>query len=213
VTFDDGYANWLTHALPVLERFDVPAVMFVCPDPVARGIRFWFDAVAAREGSAVVNTMKQLPYGEWRAAVARYETVAAPGDPHAPLAIEDVKALARSPLVEIGGHTLTHPILANASPAEQGEEIAGCARVLADWTGRAPKLFAYPNGRPGVDFSPDTVAQVRASFLDGFAIGEAFAHPERHVGEHRRFLMLDSISGGELAHRLAGAWPRTTIPA
>jgi len=208
LTFDDGYATWLTHALPVLERFDVPAVMFICPEPVARGIHFWFDAVAAREGQASVDALKRLPYDAWRAETARLELPAAAGHPNAPLTIEAVQELARSPLVEIGGHTLTHPILANASSTQQQQEIAGCAHALAAWTGRTPRLFAYPNGRPETDFSPETVSLVRQSFLDGFAAGDAFAHPRHDRGEHRRFLMLDTITGAELAHRLAGAWPR-----
>jgi peptidoglycan/xylan/chitin deacetylase (PgdA/CDA1 family) len=209
VTFDDGYANWRSHALPVLERFDMPAVMFLCTDPIARAVRFWFDAVAEQEGQASVDAMKRLPYHEWRAAAARLEMAVAPGDPHAPLTVADVRALAGSPLIELGGHTRTHPILANASLADQREEVDGCARTIAAWTGRAPRLFAYPNGRPGLDYSAETVALVRASFGDGFAVGEAFTHPARHAGEHRRFLMLDSLSGAELAHRLAWAWRRT----
>ncbi|MGE0257070.1 MAG: polysaccharide deacetylase family protein [Alphaproteobacteria bacterium] len=209
LTFDDGYASWRSHALPMLERFEVPAVMFLCTDPIARGVRFWFDAVAEQQGPAAVAAMKRLPYAAWRAAAGRCEMAARPGDPHAPLTVDDVRALASSPLVELGGHTVTHPILANASAAEQQVEVEGCARAIAAWTGTPPRLFAYPNGRPGVDYSPETVSLVRATFDDAFAVGDAFACPPRHAGEHRRFLMLDSVSGAELAHRLAGAWRRT----
>ncbi len=31
VTFDDGFRDWLTEALPVLERLRVPATFYVCP--------------------------------------------------------------------------------------------------------------------------------------------------------------------------------------
>lgn len=211
VTFDDGYASWRSHALPVLERFGMPAVMFLCTDPIARGVRFWFDAVAEREGPASVTAMKRLPYREWRAAAARFEMTCLPGDPHAPLTVDDVRALASSPLVELGGHTVTHPILSNAEPAEQRAEVEGCARDITAWTGTPPRLFAYPNGRPGLDYSEETVSLVRESFQDAFAVGNAFANPPRHGGEHRRFLMLDSVSGAELAHRLAWAWRRAAL--
>lgn len=208
VTFDDGYATWLTHALPILERFQVPSVMFICPDPVARGVRFWFDAVAERAGAGAVEAMKQLPYDRWLEETRRQEMVCAAGDSHAPLTVDGVRALARSPLVEIGGHTVTHPILANAPATQQRDEIAGCAATLAEWTGRRPRLFAYPNGRPGLDYSAETVSIVRDVFDDGFALGEAFAQPGRDPGEHRRFLVLDTVTGSELADRLAIAWPR-----
>lgn len=36
ITFDDGYRDFLLHALPVLERYEVPATLFVCTGEVDR---------------------------------------------------------------------------------------------------------------------------------------------------------------------------------
>ncbi len=213
VTFDDGYASWVRHAVPELERFEIPAVMFLCPDPIARGVRFWFDAVAACAGAAEVDRLKTLPYDTWREEARRYEMVAGGRDPQAPLSVEDVRRLARLPLVEIGGHSLTHPILAHASPEQQRAEVDGCADRLAEWTGTRPRLFAYPNGRPGVDYTAETVRIVRRAHVEAFAVGDRFAAPGLQAFEQRRFLMLDSVSGPELAHRLAGAWSRQPVPS
>ncbi len=211
VTFDDGYANCLSQALPVLERFEVPAVLFACPDPIARGVRFWFDAVAERHGDAAVAKAKSLPYDEWRMCVQRDEMSADSGDPHRPLTVPELLRVAASGLVEVGGHTLTHPILANATPADQQREIAGCAQALTAWLGKAPRLFAYPNGRPRVDYTEETVATARECYLDAFAMGDRFTDPSTLRGEQRRFLVLDSVSGAELTHRLAGAWSRAPL--
>lgn len=208
VTFDDGYAGLLRLALPVLERFQVPAVAFVCPAPIARGVRFWFDAVAERRGDPAVAAMKLLPFDEWRAEAGRYEMTAADGDPHRPLTVDELRRLAASPLIEIGSHTMTHPILANAPAERQREEMAESRRVLTGWLGTAPRLFAYPSGRPGVDYTPGTVATMRTLFAEGFAVGETFTDPIAHRGEQRRFTILDSVSGSELGHRLAVSWPR-----
>lgn len=41
VTFDDGYAEVLHQALPILERYDIPATVFVVSD--ANGSTFWWD--------------------------------------------------------------------------------------------------------------------------------------------------------------------------
>lgn len=43
VTFDDGYLDNLTNAKPLLERYDVPATMFVVGDAIGRRAEFWWD--------------------------------------------------------------------------------------------------------------------------------------------------------------------------
>lgn len=45
VTFDDGYRDNLTHALPVLERHDVPATVFVVSGQLGSTREFWWDAL------------------------------------------------------------------------------------------------------------------------------------------------------------------------
>jgi peptidoglycan/xylan/chitin deacetylase (PgdA/CDA1 family) len=43
LTFDDGYRNNLTHALPVLKRHGAPATFFLATGHVERRRPFWFD--------------------------------------------------------------------------------------------------------------------------------------------------------------------------
>jgi peptidoglycan/xylan/chitin deacetylase (PgdA/CDA1 family) len=54
VTFDDGYADNLHEAMPLLERFDVPATMFVTAGYVGSDREFWWDElerIVLRAGS------------------------------------------------------------------------------------------------------------------------------------------------------------------
>jgi peptidoglycan/xylan/chitin deacetylase (PgdA/CDA1 family) len=43
VTFDDGYADNLLSAEPLLRRFGIPATMFIVSRPGNRDIEFWWD--------------------------------------------------------------------------------------------------------------------------------------------------------------------------
>ncbi|MFQ2150453.1 polysaccharide deacetylase family protein [Aeromonas jandaei] len=59
---------------------------------------------------------------------------------------EQIKALAASGHVEIGGHTLTHPRLSKLSPEQQAYEIQENKRQLETLLGQPLLSFAYPYG-------------------------------------------------------------------
>nr|WP_202411382.1 polysaccharide deacetylase family protein [Aeromonas veronii] len=59
---------------------------------------------------------------------------------------EQVKALAASGHVEIGGHTLTHPRLSKLTPEQQAHEIQENKRQLEALLGHQLFSFAYPYG-------------------------------------------------------------------
>jgi peptidoglycan/xylan/chitin deacetylase (PgdA/CDA1 family) len=66
--------------------------------------------------------------------------------------VNDVKSLHNRGF-DIGGHTVRHPILTKCTDAEAMMEIADCKSELEAITGDKINYFAYPNGRPGLDFS------------------------------------------------------------
>ncbi len=71
-----------------------------------------------------------------------------------------VKAL-RSGGMEVGGHTVNHPILAGLSLSEARCEIAAGKAHLENLLQEAITLFAYPNGHPGEDYNESHVAMAR----------------------------------------------------
>jgi peptidoglycan/xylan/chitin deacetylase (PgdA/CDA1 family) len=207
VTFDDGYRAVLDLALPVLERYRIPAVVFTCSGPVTRGMHFWFDSVCRTVGESAVLDGRSAPVSAWKALVTANETAAAASDQHRPLTVDELKRLAASPLIEIGGHTVSHPTLALMSHEDQQQEIAGCRGALRQIIGAPIDAFAYPYGVSTLDYSADTVCLVqRAGFSLGFTTGQSFAGVDCNAYEIPRFVMLDSIDEVELAHRLSYSW-------
>jgi peptidoglycan/xylan/chitin deacetylase (PgdA/CDA1 family) len=187
VTFDDGYANNQTLAAPVLEAYGVPATFFVTGGAVDDGV-MWNDLVieavarrgarlvlndvpwdeakrgSAGEGPALVAALlaelKYRPLAERRALAERiYRDNVGDVLPRLMMTRAMVADLAARGF-DVGGHTLTHPILSKLPPARAREEIRGCAAWLQQVTGKAPRTFAYPNGRPGTDFDSSHAAMV-----------------------------------------------------
>ena len=43
VTFDDGYLDNILNAKPILEKFEIPATVFVCAGMIGRDGELWWD--------------------------------------------------------------------------------------------------------------------------------------------------------------------------
>ncbi len=97
----------------------------------------------------------------------------------------------------IGGHTVTHPILARLPAHQQCAEIIGCRDRIAMEIGEAPRVFAYPVGKPGT-FSGETRAALQAA---------GFTHAFSFYGGHQPFEPLDPYD----IRRTFVDW-RTTLP-
>jgi peptidoglycan/xylan/chitin deacetylase (PgdA/CDA1 family) len=57
--------------------------------------------------------------------------------------------------IEIGSHTVDHPILAQLPRSRQRQEIEESRLRLREEIGASPSTFAFPNGTPA-DFSSET---------------------------------------------------------
>jgi len=209
VTFDDGYRSIVTIAKPILEACRIPYVVFACTGAMADRSLFWFDAIARQESDAAVDVLKGASWTEWQARTGSARVAAATDDPSAPLTLADLKALSTSSLVEIGAHTVTHPILARAPLAEQQREIERSRDDLEAWTGRKVRAFAFPNGRPRVDYTEGTVTLLeRLGFDVAFTTDSRMARADDAPLEMPRFLMMAGMTAPDLAHRFAYRYAR-----
>jgi len=67
---------------------------------------------------------------------------------------EQVRALRRAGM-QVGAHTVNHPILAKLDARQAADEIGRSRDVLQTLLGERVGLFAYPNGKPGTDYLPE----------------------------------------------------------
>jgi predicted ATP-grasp superfamily ATP-dependent carboligase/peptidoglycan/xylan/chitin deacetylase (PgdA/CDA1 family) len=181
VTFDDGYADNCELAMPVLRHFDIPATFFVATG-FLNGGRMWSDTVIETVrrcpgeeldfeplglGRYYVRTeAERLATSERLVAAVKYkpaEERAALVEQFAPLAgvvlptdlmmtTAQLRRMADAGM-EIGAHTVTHPILAKVPLEEARREIERSRDDLKALLGKTPTLFAYPNGKPGYDYT------------------------------------------------------------
>src|SRR5262249_54706066 len=63
-----------------------------------------------------------------------------------PLSLMELEELSSSGLVEVGAHTVTHPILAHLPFEQQEEEVVGNTKYLQQILGRPVESFAFPYG-------------------------------------------------------------------
>jgi peptidoglycan/xylan/chitin deacetylase (PgdA/CDA1 family) len=224
VTFDDGYADNLYSAKPLLERYDIPATVFVAAGLVGNDREFWWDeldqllqtealpkaldlsingnvyhwdlaeAEPCGKGNLqqdrhweagdkhepnsrrslfmeIYNLLQPLPTSEQYHVLNQLVAWVAPKSTRRassrPLTNQEIVTLNQGGLVDIGAHTMTHPVLSARSTALQEREIGESKTSLEAVLGHPVNNFAYPYGRKS-DYTADTVSLVQKA---GFACG------------------------------------------
>ncbi|MEZ5529339.1 MAG: polysaccharide deacetylase family protein [Porticoccaceae bacterium] len=179
ITFDDGYANNAEQALPILQRWRIPATVFVSTgflnggrmwnDSVIEALRiaegldfdlrelgldvYYIEGIERRRASAaaIISEIKHWPPQKRAHAIDVIEARVGllPGDM---MMTDDQVRLLNNAGIEIGAHTQSHPILATLDRVNAEQEILGSKFYLESLLGRPVRHFAYPNGRPGIDY-------------------------------------------------------------
>lgn len=207
LTFDDGYRSVLTSAVPILRTHNLPALFFVCSGPARAKELHWYDALARRDGEDAVRLLRDGTFDRWQQTVAMLDRACGVSDPQAVMTPEDIAALASTPGMTVGAHTVSHPPLARASADRQAKEMEDCARDLSEWTQRQIRFFAYPTGRRPADYDNTSVSAAdRAGFVSAFTTADGFASPDRPPLEQPRYTVVDGLTVPELAYRLVYVW-------
>lgn len=262
VTFDDGYADNLYNAKPLLERCDVPAMVYVSSGYVGTNREFVHDMLEGlflRPGKLpqqLVLTIRgrthqwdlgdeayysedayqrnrawhvqkvenptsrhhvyrclcqlfyDLPDGDRRIAqdalMIWAGTKSACRPTYRVLGSDEIRILADGGLVEVGSHTVAHPVLSALPSDKQREEVQQSKICLEEILGRPVTSFAYPYGRQ-LDYTAETVDMVREAGYDHACSNfEGLVQKGSDPWQLPRFLVRD-WDGEEFACRL-GEW-------
>jgi peptidoglycan/xylan/chitin deacetylase (PgdA/CDA1 family) len=177
LTFDDGYRDNVSVALPILERHAAPFLMYVPTGAPTRTLQTWWlglrelfrsrddvaiDAMDARfhcpdlqtKASALVQVTRWVHEDYHRAAML------APTFHKAGVSLSalneayfldegEIQALSRHPLASIGGHTTSHSALKILDGASARAEMVDNRNYLQDLIQRPVRHIAYPYGNSG----------------------------------------------------------------
>ncbi|MFH5798941.1 polysaccharide deacetylase family protein [Haladaptatus sp. CMAA 1911] len=119
VTFDDGFKNFHTNAVPILREFEIPATVFITSEFIDNGNR---ERIIERHSLIDVDSKVIMDSSE-------------------------IRDLIDDDLITIGNHTKTHPVLSEElSRKELFDEIIGAKEELESRFGISVNRFSYPHG-------------------------------------------------------------------
>lgn len=206
LTFDDGYRDNYSVAFPILKSHGVPATFFIATGFIDRPrVPAWDEiawmlrttsakTIAANEWLPTSVSLADQPF---RRLLAVYKSLGtelteayldfladALRTGRCPASLANDQWMTWGMLREMqaggmtfGGHTVNHPILANATADQQDWEVGECRRRLIDELGGPIDAFSYPNGKPG-DFNEFTRAALRShGYRWAFSHNGGFCRP------------------------------------
>lgn len=208
ITFDDGYADTLPHAAPLLEEFGAPFAVHVTTEMVENGESLWWPAlerlVRRRDLVEIPPMERRFRVASGRAKASALSSVSrwVGADPagRAPLlgpvfrrygvspaetAEEEglsrtqLRELSANPLATIGGHTESHPDLTQLPEPEAAREITANRAYLERVCERPVEHFALPYGRGG---ARELEMAGRAGFRTALTTRSGCLFPEHAAG-------------------------------
>ncbi|MDI9562408.1 MAG: polysaccharide deacetylase family protein [Pseudomonadota bacterium] len=210
ITFDDGHKSFYEVAFPILCKHNIPATLFVSPLVVADEKNYWFQRVKYFEANSfhryvcdnvrtaftgpirhfsVQSILKSLPVAKIIELVCAYEKLHnIPNQLFLNVSEKELVTIRDSGLIEIGAHTIRHPILSNESNATSQQEIVKSIEDLSAMLSCKIRCFAYPNGLPDLDF-----CEREMQTLLGIGMDLAFSTEPRGIGNHENPMKIPRI--------------------
>jgi peptidoglycan/xylan/chitin deacetylase (PgdA/CDA1 family) len=181
LTIDDGRRNCYEFMFPLLKEFRMPATFYVVSSFIQDGGWVWTDKVLwlSEQPSAPaelssrridlffreLNRMRPETRNARIEAIAQTMKVILPKSAppkYAPCSFSELREMADSGLVEIGSHTVSHPILSSLTDNESESELTESRAQIEEHLGVKVASFCFPNGKPE-DYRESQVRQIQSA--------------------------------------------------
>lgn len=191
LSFDDGWREF-KETVKVLEEFRKPATLFIAPGETLRGDH-WARGLSIAERRRLCQMDGQSRYNEM---TLRDRTL---------LSVDEIKEIARHPLVRVGNHTWSHMSCTHRPVAEVLDEIDRAQVTLTEWCGYAPTEFAYPFGRGSEKLDEEIQRRgLRPHYTRQGLVTEATLGVSRNM-------VYEGMSLAENLGRILMAWPKVGV--
>lgn len=186
LSVDDGWRSTYNIIYPVMRKYNVPFTIFVSPHVMETGMNFWYYTMKFCNEDKLKDIMIKRKY--FSADVRKYpcdlifkeiliddvydvlnEYLSKHQEVEIPrgfMNTQEVIELHKSGLVEIGAHTMTHPILNAEEDSRSYREITDSVSSLSSLLNYEVRSFAYPNGIKGVDYSNRDMMYAQKAGID-----------------------------------------------
>jgi peptidoglycan/xylan/chitin deacetylase (PgdA/CDA1 family) len=162
ITFDDGFKSWISYAVPLLKKNNLPATFFIS------------------SGFVGLTKEDEIDFIKSKLLLDRDDTENSTGG----LNSREVKSMVDDGF-DVGGHTLNHSNLKNLREREKViSEVFEDKQILEKITGKQIKYFSYPLG---VHVNPD-VDLVRILKDAGYH-GAVTTVPGSNAGNTNRYFL------------------------
>ncbi len=149
-TLDDGWRNNIM-LLPILEKHNIPITLFIPTYAVETGFyRDTLEQVYADdlplEYDGDFRKLYDIPNSERTKIDKPLYEKAKEGLPREAITAEELKRLSDHPLISIGLHTHSHPVLSQCTAKEIETEVIINKEKLIEYTAADSKILAIPYG-------------------------------------------------------------------
>jgi peptidoglycan/xylan/chitin deacetylase (PgdA/CDA1 family) len=183
ITFDDGDISVFQNAFPLIQKYQVPAVVFIITRLIDSNKTFWcrwVEKVFKQNGKSYaearkeVNRLKRVSEAERRGYLQNLPNVSS----------DQLTSHKLGKLIEngifIGNHTHTHPMINNCTEEQISEEMQKTRQFFQNYGLEGYSVFAYPNGN--WDDKSEKILRkngIKMAFLFDHKINSGKIHPLR----------------------------------